>query len=337
MTSTTIATWFVADDAASATFFPQVGARSDCPQAQAAYWRCTVCFYASSLAHNPDRRHVFYTNTRVPVVDDIDLDALLRDWGVEIAGLPITWKLPQGEVGSWGNQFYVFDVLEHFAAEGATDRLILLDSDCVWTAPAGSIERTIDIEGMPTYLLDETEHPAGEPINGLSREGMAAFLAAHGGAQARSIPYYGGEILAINAATAPAILGHARTWWPEIVAGADNAPREEAHLLSICAAREGIAGGGLNPFIRRMWTTFRVNNVSRADYDLDIWHLPAEKRTGFADLFRDIVAHRGDPRRDAAAMGLGGQNLSRRMGVPRRSPVKFVRDAGAKLKEKLKA
>jgi hypothetical protein len=74
---TTIATWFVADDAATATFFPQVGSRSDAPETQAVYWRCVLCFYASSLVLNPAQPHVFFTNTALPTIDGIDFAAVL--------------------------------------------------------------------------------------------------------------------------------------------------------------------------------------------------------------------------------------------------------------------
>ena len=82
---TAIITWFVADDAANATWFPQVGGRSDAPEAQATYWRCTVAFFASSLGLNPGARHMFYTNTRVPRIDGVDLAALFARWRAMIA------------------------------------------------------------------------------------------------------------------------------------------------------------------------------------------------------------------------------------------------------------
>ena len=88
-------------------------------------------------------------------------------------------------------------------------------------------------------------------------------------------------------------------------------------------ALEGIASGTANRFIRRMWTTFRHNNLVPGDRDLAIWHLPAEKRTGLADLFARL----------AAGHELG--DIEAAVGYPRRSPRKFVRDLTLKLREKL--
>ena len=97
---TAIITWFVADDAASATWFPQVGGRSDAPEAQATYWRCTVAFFASSLALNPGARHMFYTNTRVPRIDGTDLAALFERWNVEVVTLQDHDVPPQLSINS---------------------------------------------------------------------------------------------------------------------------------------------------------------------------------------------------------------------------------------------
>lgn len=328
-TGTAISTWFVADDAADATFFPQIGSRSDAPEAQAVYWRCTACFFASSRALNPAARHLFFTNTRVPTIDGVDLAGLFRDWGVEVIELPITYRLPKGAVGSWGNQFYIFDVLDWFAAQAPTERLIVLDSDCLWLKPVTEMEALIDAHGALTYELGDDEHAKGSAINGLSREAMARFLHRHGGADLASTPYFGGEFYAADLAATRRIAVRARALWQEVLTQAADAPREEAHLLSIIYALEGIAAGTGNPFIRRMWTTFHHNNLHAADRDLTIWHLPAEKKTGFADLFGQLVA---DPQSSAV---LHFPGYARVMGWPRRRPWKFARDLALKLREKL--
>lgn len=338
MAETAIITWFVADDSASATWFPQVGGRSDAPEAQATYWRCAVGFYASSLAHNRRARHIFYTNTHVPTIDGVDLAALLGRWNVEVVTLPITYRLPKDSVTSWGNQFYVFDIIDDLAKREDLARAIILDSDCVWRQPVDLLEAAIDAHGALTYELDHTEHAEHEAINGLSRQGMARFLARHGGSELTATAYFGGEIYAARRDVTQRIAARARNLWPQLAAGVPDAPREEAHLLSIIYALEEIAPGTANRFIRRMWTTFRHNNLTASDCSLAIWHLPAEKKTGFADLFRAIVANpECDPRCDAGAMGLSDADLARTMGWPRRRPTKFARDLSLKLREKIGA
>ena len=332
-----ISTWFVADDAATATFFPQIGSRSDAPAAQAVYWRCAACFFASSLAINPGARHRFYTNTALPSVDGVDFEALFTRWGVEVVTLPITYRLPRGSVGSWGNQFYIFDVLDHIAAEQDDAAHIVLDSDCLWLRPVDAMLSDIAQHGALTYLLDASEHAENEPINGLTRQGMARFLAAQGGPDLPATPYFGGEIFAARSDVIRTLASRARALWPLVCQQGPDAPREEAHFLSVLYALQGIAPGTTNRYIRRMWTTFRHNNLQRSDADLTIWHLPVEKRTGFADLFARITADPAlHPGRDAVAMGLERQTYARLMGWPRRSLSKFLRDLCLKLREKLR-
>jgi hypothetical protein len=337
VTETAVCTWFVADDAATATFFPQVGSRSDAPETQAIYWRCTACFFASSMAVNPGARHVFFTNTDMPSVDGVDLAALFGQWGVETVTLPITYRLPQAAVGSWGNQFYILDILDHLTDNPIADRTIVLDSDCLWLRGANDgMDAAIEASGALTYLLGEDEHPADASINGLSREGMAQFLRRHGGPNRPAADYCGGEIYAARQDVTRRLSARVRALWPDVLEQGPDAPREEAHLLSILYVLDGIELGTANPFIRRMWTTFRHHNLYTGDRELTLWHLPAEKKTGFGDLFAQVTALPGlNPRHDAEAMGLSFPNYARTMGWPRRRAGKFVRDLGLKVREKV--
>lgn len=334
---TAICTWFVADDRQNATFFPQVGARSDAPAVQAVYWRCTVDFYASSIAVNPDAKHIFITNTVLPRIDGVEIGKLFEDWGVEVVTLPITYRLRASTVGSFGNQFYIFDVIDYFAANPPAARAIVLDSDCVWMKPVAEMAAAIDEHGALTYQMGLIEYGETQPINGLTRQQMARFMAAHGGPAVDATPYYGGEIYAARQDVTELISARARALWPIVVQEPEDAPREEAHFLSILYAMEGIAGGTANRFIRRMWTTFQHHNLEASDADLSVWHLPAEKKTGFADLFAGIAAVPGcHPARDAVKLGLTAANYRRLMGWPRRGPTKLVRDLSLKIMEKVR-
>ena len=333
-----ICTWFVADDTANATFFPQVNSRSDAAASQAVYWRCTAGFYASSLAVNPVARHVFFTNTRLPVIDGTDFAALFDRWGIETVTLPITYRLPRDAVSSWGNQFYIFDILDHFAAQPHDGPVIVLDSDCLWLKPVDEMAQAIDAAGALAYRLDHDEHADGSAINGLTRAQMAKFLGSVGGPARDETPYFGGEIFAARADVVTRLAERARALWPQVIAQGSNSPREEAHFLSILYALEGMDQAMANGFIRRMWTTFHHNNLQASDASLAIWHLPAEKKTGFADLFREIAARPNlHPARDGKALGLTAPNYARLMGWPRRRPIKFLRDLSLKVAEKVRA
>jgi len=336
---TAIATWFVADDAGAATFFPQVGSRSDAPETQAIYWRCVLCFYASSLAVNPGQPHIFYTNAALPTIDGVAFADVFARWGVKVVRWPITYRLPKGAVEMWGNQFYIFDILAHARADadldGGAERLVVLDSDCLWLKPVDALAVEIDRHGVATYRLDADEHPVDMVINGRSRADLARYIRARGGKAGERADYCGGEIFAATRQEVARISTGIEALWPEIIGNAPDSPREEAHALSALYALNGYEAGTANPFIRRMWTTFHRNNLARSDRSLTIWHLPAEKRSGFHAMFGAIA-----PAVEAGAMpadlALSPERYARWMGHPHRSPAKFVRDLSAKLREKLR-
>lgn len=333
--STAIATWFVADDAAAATFFPQVGSRSDAPETQAIYWRCVLCFFASSLAVNPIQPHLFYTNAALPTIDGVNFADTFARWGVEVVRLPITYRLPKGAVEMWGNQFYIFDILAHIRDRGTADRYVVLDSDCLWLRPVDTLAAAIERHGVATYRLDADEHPVDMVINGRSRADLARYIRTHGGEAGERAHYLGGEIFAATRAETVRLSRGIEALWPEITSDAPHAPREEAHALSVLYALNGYPAGTANPFVRRMWTTFHRNNLARSDRALTIWHMPAEKRSGFAAMFAAIApaVERGA---GPAELDLAPDRYARWMGHPRRSPAKFARDLTAKLREKLR-
>lgn len=329
-----ICTWFVADTTSNATFFPQVVGRSDAPEVQAVYWRCVVCFYATSLHVNSGRRHIFFTNAPLPHLDGLNIALLFQDWGVEVVTLPIEHRLPAGTVSHWGNQFYIFDILDHLAVQGDAEHYIVLDSDCVWVDAADALDTAIARHGVLTYTLGADEHPIEQEINGLTRHGMARFLGRLGGPVLDMTPYYGGEIFAGTLAEIRRIVDAKPALWQRVLAQEADAPREEAHLLSILYALLAYSSDTANPFIRRIWTNFLRRNVHADDEALTIWHLPREKKNGFRDLFR-IIADQVRLGAKPVDMPLTRALYRRMMGVPRRSPLKFIRDLNDKILEKL--
>ncbi len=329
-----ISTWFVSDDPEHATFFPQIGGSSETSEAKAIYWRCIACFFASSVAVNPRNAHVLFTNANLPIVDGVNIARAFDQWGVSVVYLPINYRLPRGRAEAWGNQFYIFDIIKYLAESGQHERYLVLDSDCVWVRPVADLQEAIGRHGVLTYLIDEREHAAGQPINGLSREGMARFLGNIGGKIRESVPYCGGEIFAATLHEVKRLAGEIDSLWAHVLASEKDAPKEEAHLLSIMYAGNGYEIGTANPFIKRIWTTFKRNNVEASDFGLTIWHLPAEKMFGFRRLFLERLGNRRDYR-DIAGLGFGPEAYGLAMGIPRRSANKLVRDVAAKLLQRL--
>jgi hypothetical protein len=333
---TVLSTWFVSDDESNATYFPQVDGQSDKLEVKKIYWRCVACFFASSVAVNEGLRHVLFTNSDLPIIDGVSLEKAFKNWSVEVVRLPITFRLPKGRVKVWGNQFYILDIIEYLARNGVARRYIVLDSDCIWIRSVARIEDEIDRCGVLTYEIDESAYRPTELINGLSRSGMAQFMQKLGADSKNTIPYCGGEIFAATGVEIRNLAAQISRFWPMVLANGGDAPKEEAHLLSILYAINNYQIGTANKFIKRMWTTFKHNNISRTDAELTIWHLPSEKKTGFKDLFESLRAANGNYA-NPAALGFEHNNYGLVMGIPTRTSTKFLRDLKLKLIERIKA
>ena len=323
--STVISTWIVVDDATDATYFPQVRAKSDSRRAQDTYWRCIATFFASSLAVNPGQKHRLYTNSKPPVVEGLSLADQLAMWNVEIVELPITYRLPRGRVNFWGNQFYIFDIIRHIAMSDTDKRHIVLDSDCIWIKPADGMERAIDSAGVLTYDVYRDQRDPDRLINGVSNRQLGAFLSQQSGGDYGEIVYCGGEQFSCTTIGAAALLQNLGIYWQASLNEVPGAPREEAHLLSLLYALGGYPIGTADPFIRRIWTSFRLHTASAEDVNLTVWHLPAEKVTGLARLFR-CLPRGGCPAEALCDFGFNLARYSALLGVPRRTAGKLASD-----------
>jgi hypothetical protein len=332
----TIATWFVADTSRNATHFPQVGGDSSTLTFQKVYWRCIVGFFATSVIHNPNASYRFYTNAPIPIIDGFDVAAFLCRCRVQTIHLDISYRLPKDVASAWGNQLYILDIIKHFVKSEPTSQLVVLDSDCIWNGNAVGLQTAIDEHGCLTYTLDDSEHPPLDAINGITRQDMKRALLAWQSASvscdaSEGIYYHGGEIFAATVRECKRLGAEIDALWNWQAEHPDRRGfLEEAHFLSILYAQNGYQPFTANPFIKRMWTTFKHNNLNVKDRALTIWHLPAEKKSGFKALFEVI-------KRDALSKDIRELEiqLAGLMGVPRRTAVKFVRDLSCKVIEKV--
>ncbi len=332
--STVISTWFVSDSEDNATIFPQVAGNSASVGFQDVYWRCIVCFFATSVIQNPQATHIFFTNTGIHDVDHLNIKNIFKKWGVEVVSIPITYRLPRGVVKSWGNQFYILDIIKHLSLKGPSDRYIVLDSDCVWIGSAERIIKAIDQFGCLTYTMGFDDYAASAPINGLTRLQLAETLLSWkpGNKEAIAnygIDYHGGEIFAATHAELLKLAKLAEELWLwQLNNGVGFL--EEAHFLSILYSSCQYKKYTATPYLKRMWTTFKYNNIAKNDLDLDVWHLPSEKKSGFARLFK-IINEEGlvsSPKELTPV-------LAQIMGVPKRNLRKFCQDMAMKIGEKI--
>ncbi|RYB03258.1 hypothetical protein [Lichenibacterium ramalinae] len=328
-----ISTLLVLDRPEDASAFPQVGLDSSQRAFQDVYWRCVACFFATSARQNPGCRHAFFTNAEaLPVVDGLDIKELLRRLGVEVVALPITHRLGRDKVTSWNNVFYILDVIAHLDREGGFARAVVMDSDCVWVRPADGLMADV---GRHRALSMSIPYAYDEKLNNASRRDMVRAAQQLAGHQFDFIPNFsGGEIFAATRAGLSEIQALVSTLWTRLLA---STPGEvhvytEEHLLSIAYEMLNLPTGTADPHVRRLWTALRLNNVTVEDIDSGrcAWHLPMEKKTGFADLFKAVKDR--DSWLWTAPPDEIRLRVARVMGMPKRTPRQWALQVEARLR-----
>ena len=317
-----LASGFVADAAHEGTIYPSAGGSSANPRVQAVYWRCLTALFASARITNPAQRLALFCNVAPPVIDGIAISAVLERYRVEVHRVPLTTRLPAGRTATWGNVLYFFDVLNALKDEPDDLRFALVDSDVLVTAPLDPLWALLDQANFAGYVVDSAPD---EPINGLTRRDLGKVAQALSGTAQAPLPHFGGELFAARLGSwnrrrdlFARILDQAMTGQ-----GPAAGVLTEEHVFSIAFAllQEPVAHAG--EVIRRIWTSPLHHTARDGDQALPLWHLPAEKRYGLADLYRTL-AQRGFPTQmpDEEFRALAGRLCA----VPRRGAAKLVRD-----------
>lgn len=295
-----ISTWIYLDSPEESSEYPQVGKSSHLPEFQQVYWRCVAVFFDISTQNNPEKKHILFSNVEtLPTVDGLDLGDFLKERNVELVTIPLTWQTPVGYFGKWRNQFYIFDILAYvekrWTEEGShlnqdkAPALLVLDSDCLINRSISGLFDQIRANGLLAlpmhFALDYN-------INGVTRVDMRRiFGELDGGKDPGENPEYcGGEIFAATLGSIQQINQIAPSIWQNMLeryqAGQQKL-NEEAHFLSYCYHRIG-GWQTLEKDIKRIWTSPKYNNVQKEDFNLPIWHLPAEKTGGIALIFKSL-------------------------------------------------
>jgi hypothetical protein len=319
-----ISTWIYLDSPEESSEYPQVGKASHLLDFQRVYWRCVAVFFELSVQNNPNCRHILFSNATadgLPEVDGLDLTDFLKRLNVELVTLPLTWQAPSGWHGKWRNQFYIFDILAYVAGNegnGFDEKtaLLVLDSDCIVNRPLDALFGEINKHGLMALPMgfDESYN-----INGLTRKDMQQLFGELDGKIPERLPEYcGGEIFAATMPTIQAIHAMAPAIWREMnerFAAGRAKFNEEAHFLSYCYHKLG-GYADVGGFVKRIWTSPKFTNVQDKDFDLPIWHLPAEKTGGIALIFRILTTkknHKGKTEK------WGAKELGEMLGVPKRT------------------
>jgi hypothetical protein len=321
-----IATWMIRDLPGEESSYSQIGSNSSNIDFQSVYWRSIIVFFATSLRVNKHARHILFTDRIERVhVDGLDIFCWLGDHGVEVHTFPFNYRPPKGFWDSWGNQFYIFDIIQHLPLDSSA--CLVLDADCVWLKSAETLFAAVAKQHLLTYTLDYSEDRI---VNGMSRSDMCGVFESVWGDELDSVPFYnGGELLACDPDSLKFLQQHSH----EILAKnlylfkqGRRYCREEAQTLSILYAKYGYTPFSANSFIRRIWTGQNFNNVRYPeDMSLAIWHLPAEKKLGIERLFwRVAFLNKIGGLSDSVFMKYAG----RMCGIPKR---RWIQDIGAKV------
>ena len=309
------------------------------------YRRCIAVFFSTARAVEPSARLVLFSNvdwdasaSRV----SRDVKELLDELGVDFVRLSYSHEPPSTWPAAWRNQFFVLDVLK-WAAEalGSDDEILILDSDIVWTGSPRTPDmwRSVREKGGVALRID---YAPDEKVNSLSRRQMTLRMAGLSDVEP-PLEYCGGEFVALSGRIVQAYYREAAAILSENIgrsAGGIRYAFEEAHVLSVANSRLGIEAGSANSFVKRLWTQpLKYKNVREDDVTLPLWHLPAEKRYGIRRLYKKIIAEALSPSGSRADQGLQPiaiGTLGACLGVPRNTPVKWVRDVSRASLGKLK-
>jgi hypothetical protein len=321
-----VSTWMYVESPKEGGLYPNVGGPTTSEARQNIYWRCVYAFFWSAKAFlkKDGAKFFLFTNvTRLPVVDGIDLNTALANFGVELVTLRYTWA-PAGTRRAWFNQYFLFDILDYAAARlDAEDALIVMDSDCLIV---GDLTPAFDLARRDGALVITVDVSEDEVANGLSRRQAIDVYAEIGGDRPAAPPeYFGGECYGVSGALLARLIPLAKR-----VRGRNDALAaarkpyfsDEAHFFSYLMWQLGIRAPNANLIARRIWTNwqFNRNNTEAADLRRPVWHLPSEKIYGLPDLFARLAAGKAVPSDPARLRAW----LARIMGVGHQSPRKFV-------------
>ncbi len=255
------------------------------------YWRCVFLLFESSNRLNGGVRHILFVNRKPPdVIDGIDVKKLIRQYDIEIVEFPSLTISPSDYYGSWNTQFIVLDVLEWLKENVRKDDYVfILDSDIIFNKPIDNeLLRSLKRNKALLYSIDyDQEHS----INGLTRNELQQ-IARDIDAEftAPEFIYSGGEFICCLGSEVEKIADAARKNYLISLQRHNSGKKkfnEEAHLLSYVYHLLGYPTHTANRFIKRIWTNRSVySNINGTESELIFWHLPAEKRRGFVNVFR---------------------------------------------------
>lgn len=285
-----IISWFFAEQEGNESSYMQINAKSTSGKFQKTYWKCILCFFYSSLRKNKNAKHILYTNiNNFPKIDGVDTKKFFEKNNIEIRLKELSNQTPKDWYKAWRNQFYVFDILTDLSnIVKNDDAVIIVDSDCIINNNLDNLFNEIRKLKAVCY---EIKYRDDHNINGINIKQMGQLYKQFYG-EDKKIGYYGGEFIAVKGEIISRIVyEYHKLWNLNYLKYKNNQIKlnEEAHFLSIIYHKINVENSSGNHYIKRIWNGFNYNNYEKKDKYLDIYHLPAQKVTGFSYFFKKIV------------------------------------------------
>lgn len=296
-----IVTWMYSSPEGESIFHAQVGLASGMQKVQNFYWRCVFLLFESSARLNTGARHILFINKKPPdLIDGVDINKLVQQYNLEIIKFTTVTKSPSDYYAGWNTQFMVLDVLDWLKDNvREDDNVFILDSDIIFNKPINNnLLRTLKTHKALLYSID---YDVKHNINGLTRLELTEIAKdIDVKFSTNEFTYSGGEFVCCLGSEISKIADAGRE---NYLLSLERHKRglkkfnEEAHLLSYVYASLGYRTHTANQFIKRIWTDRSLfSNIDGSEFDLVFWHLPAEKKRGFVNVFRSYRKINGEYR-----------------------------------------
>lgn len=251
------------------------------------YWQTIAVLCASvRRSKTPQLDILICTNESPPP----EIAGILNRLGAKFAMPEFSFRPPRGLFLAFSGSFYLFDCMDYCRRTYPSQMVfVFIDPDCIVFNDLDALRQYSDQWPLIGYELAMDKDTKE---NGCSRNDLLAFLQGLAPSHPPRLPaYFGGELLVVSGEELPGLCDKIDRIWAynlRTFKAGGNTLKTEEHIISAAfALSEGLVGNA-NVFIKRMWTRPSFRNVSPADQNFSIWHLPAEKLHAFPAMFHRL-------------------------------------------------